>query len=434
MQNKLKFLDRLKNMGGSIKNLPKKFFSINLSHNTGTKAFSLALAALFWLFVMDQVDPEITKEFENVPVQLINIQELDQNDFIIMDQHDYFVNVEVSGRRNNVLDLSASSLYLWADVRNVNKGSNILQINKTINSEAATIKALTPNEIILEIDQIVSIPKPVKVSISGSFPNDLYQKEMVVSPEEVKVTGPESIVNTVSYLGGTINISNVAEDMTKEVSLVPYNNDGEMVTGVLLDANYSSVSVSVGMNKTVPVKAVVTGVPYDGFELVRTEITPESTVISGKESVINALDEVSIEPITLKGQEVSSFIVEKPLLLPDGISSNIANNTVQLNVVIEQVITKEFTYEIKDLPIVNLKDNLSVDLSQFEDSINVKIKDLESVVDAVSKEDINLSVNFIIVEKAGLYRLFINVADRDKYRELVVSPSYVEIQVDEIPQ
>jgi len=64
----------------------------------------------------------------------------------------------------------------------------------------------------------------------------------------------------------------------------------------------------------------------------------------------------------------------------------------------------------------------------------VKIKDLESVVDAVSKEDINLSVNFIIVEKAGLYRLFINVADRDMYRELVVSPSYIEIQVDEISQ
>jgi len=434
MQNKLKFLQRVKKIGISIKNLPNKFFSINLSHNTGTKIFSLALAALFWLFVMDQVDPEITKEFENVPVQLINIQELEQNDFIIMNQHDYFVNVEVTGRRNNVLDLNDSSLYLWADVRNVNKGSNILKVNKTINSETAAIKALNPSEIILEIDQIVSIPKPVNVSISGTFPNDLFQKDMSISPEEIKVTGPESIVNTVSYLGGTINISNVDEDTTKEVSLVPYDNDGEMVTGVSLDADYSSVTVSVGMNKTVPVNAIITGEPFESFEIVKTEITPENIVISGKESIINALNEVSIEPVTLSGQEVSSFIVEKPLLLPEGISSNVVNNVIQINVVIEQVITKEFNFEIKDIPIVNLKDNLSVDLSQIEGSVNVKVKDLESVIDAVSKEDINLSINFSIVEKAGLYRLFINVADQDKYRELVVSPSYIEIQVDELSQ
>jgi len=257
---------------------------------------------------------------------------------------------------------------------------------------------------------------------------------MSISPEEIKVTGPESIVNTVSYLGGTINISNVDEDTTKEVSLVPYDNDGEMVTGVSLDADYSSVTVSVGMNKTVPVNAIITGEPFESFEIVKTEITPENIVISGKESIINALNEVSIEPVTLSGQEVSSFIVEKPLLLPEGISSNVVNNVIQINVVIEQVITKEFNFEIKDIPIVNLKDNLSVDLSQIEGSVNVKVKDLESVIDAVSKEDINLSINFSIVEKAGLYRLFINVADQDKYRELVVSPSYIEIQVDELSQ
>lgn len=114
--------------------LPKSIFDAKLSHNTGTKLLSLLMAILFWFFVMDQVDPEISRVIESVPVQLINTQELDQSNLKIMNQTDYFVNVEVTGRRNNVLSLNAKSIYLWADMRSVRNGINNVFINSSINS------------------------------------------------------------------------------------------------------------------------------------------------------------------------------------------------------------------------------------------------------------------------------------------------------------
>ena len=105
-------------------NLPKALFETKISHNSGTKFLSLALAVLFWFFVMDQVDPEITRVFENIPVQLTNTQELDQNNLKVMNQTDFFVNVEVTGRRNNVLSLNSKNIYLWADMRSVRSGLN----------------------------------------------------------------------------------------------------------------------------------------------------------------------------------------------------------------------------------------------------------------------------------------------------------------------
>ena len=105
-----------------ILGLPKAIFDAKFSHNTGTKLLSIAMAILFWFFVMDQVDPEITRVIESVPVQLTNTQELDQNNLKIMNQTDFLVNVEVTGRRNNVLSLNSKNIYLWSDMRSVRSG------------------------------------------------------------------------------------------------------------------------------------------------------------------------------------------------------------------------------------------------------------------------------------------------------------------------
>ena len=421
----------IKKIIASIKNLPKAFFSINLSHNSGTKFFSLMLAILFWVFVMDQVDPEISKVFESVPVQLINLQELDQNNLMIMDQHDFFVNVEVTGRRNNVLNLNASSIYLWADVRNAKKGSNILQINKTINSEAVSIQTLIPNEIVLSVDQIVSIPKPVKVTMSGDFQDNLYQSDLSVSPEEVKVTGPETLVNQVAYLGATINVSNISADTSKDVSLVPYDNDDQMVNGVTLENSYSNISLNIGQMKTLEIMPKIIGTPAEGYEIVSVSVLPETVTISGSEALIRDLNSIEAEAINLKGDEKATMIVEKSLLLPNGVTSDISDENVQIEVQIEPIITKEFSFNIKDIPIVNLSDSLKTDIANKDGAISIKVKDVESIINEITRNDLHLSINFGIVDKAGLYRLKINVANEESFNEISIDPVYIEVNVTE---
>ena len=42
------------------------------------KVFSLVLAILLWLFVINTEDPVITKSFSNIPVDMLNEQVLDE--------------------------------------------------------------------------------------------------------------------------------------------------------------------------------------------------------------------------------------------------------------------------------------------------------------------------------------------------------------------
>ncbi|GAU77131.1 uncharacterized secreted protein associated with spyDAC [Fusibacter sp. 3D3] len=378
---------------------------------------------------MDQVDPEITKTFENVPIQLINLQELDQNNLKIMNQHDYFVNVEVVGRRNNVINLNSNSIYLWADMRGVKKGINTLSINKTINSEAVMINTILPSDIVLTVDQIVSLPKPVKVTLNGDYATSIYQDALMVNPDEIKVSGPESVVNTVAYLGGVINVSNLTSDLTKDISLVPYNYDGEIVNGITLDNNYSNVSLKLGKTKTVDLNVTVEGTPMEGYEVVSYKTIPESISIQGDVNKINTIDVISPEKIVLKGDEDATFIIEKDLILPEGVKATTANGPIQVEIEIEALQTKEFTFAAKDLPIVNLQENFMTDLAESEQMVTVKIREIESVIKTLAKADIHLYLNFSNVDKQGAYKLKVIISDQDNFNDIVIDPVYIDVNV-----
>lgn len=410
--------------------LPKSIFDAKLSHNTGTKLLSLLMAVLFWFFVMDQVDPEISRVIESVPVQLINTQELDQSNLKIMNQTDYFVNVEVTGRRNNVLSLNSRSIYLWADMRSVRSGINNVFINSSINSESVNIKAIYPQEIVLTVDRVVSLPKPVQIKFSDSFQESLYQESISINPIEIKVTGPESLVNSVSYLGGTLAVGALSADYTRDVSLVPYSFDGEIVSGVTLDFNYTSVTVVIGKTKQVSVVPDIKGEPQNGFRVVDVIVTPQIVDLSGEINLIESIQSILTESIQLNGDEDNSFILDAKLVLPSGVKvAGLTGGVVRVEIIIEEIQTKEFTFEVKDIPIVNLSDSLETDLFGNFGFITVKVTDVESIISQLTASDIRLDFNFSSVSEVGSYRMKVNFADESSYSEVQIDPAYVDVNV-----
>lgn len=412
--------------------LPKAIFDAKFSHNTGTKLLSIAMAILFWFFVMDQVDPEITRVIESVPVQLTNTQELDQNNLKIMNQTDFLVNVEVTGRRNNVLSLNSKNIYLWSDMRSVRSGVNNVFINSTINSEAVSIKSVLPNEIVITVDRVVSLPKPVQIIISDKFQDTLYEESMSVSPVEIKVTGPESLVNSVSYLGGTISVSSLTTDHTREVSLVPYSFDGEVVNGVTLDINYATIDLVVGKTKLVKIEPDIIGEIAPGFKIVDVKTNPEVVTINGEVDLVNAIESLKVESLQLNGDENASLIVEKDLVLPEGIKTVGLNKPIQVELTIEAIQTKEFTYSIAEIPIVNLNGNYTTDLTVNPGTITVRVTDIESVIKNLSKEDIHLDLNFSNVIDIGNYRLKVNYSSEKEFNSILIDPEYVDVNVSSI--
>ena len=92
-----------------------------ISKNTAPKLLSIFAAVVFWLYVMNQVNPEIIRDLENIPVKLIGVDELKSQGFEIMGETDFMVDVKVKGRRNEVLSVASDNIEIIADLRGYDK-------------------------------------------------------------------------------------------------------------------------------------------------------------------------------------------------------------------------------------------------------------------------------------------------------------------------
>ena len=146
---------------------------------------------------------------------------------------------------------------------------------------------------------------------------------------------------------------------------------------------------------------------------------------------MDLLSSISVDTIILDGTEDTSLIIERDLILPDQVSTVQANVPIQIEVLIEEILTKEFSFDIKELAIVNLEEGFTTDLNEQEQLINIKVTGVESVISMISKNDIRLDVNFSNVTAPGIYRLKINSLGIEDFDELIIDPLYIEATVRE---
>lgn len=408
-----------------IKGFFTKHFKLNLAHNTGTKVISLLLAVFFWFFVMDQVDPEITRIFENVPVNFINQEDLDQSNLKIMNQYDYLVNVEVKGRRNDVLNMTSKNINLWADMRTLRSGINNVYINRSINSNTVSIKEVLPNEIVLTVERIVSVPKPIKVIYNDSFQTNYYEIEKSIRPDEIRIVGPESIVNSVEYLGAYVNVGTFTKDIEKEISLAPYNSAGEIVSGVTIDKSTTTLSLKLGLEKTVPIKPIVEGQPLEGVSLTSVKAIPENIIIYGPASIVSEIDEILTEPIKLKGDESSKFSVNTKLVLPNQISHTLENG-IQVELGIEQISNTSFEFTKDEIEWVNLNEKLKIQDLELLPPIKIQMVGIESVLSQVTKDLIKPYVTLTDILEPGKYKILVQFKTVEGI-EMVSVPEALEL-------
>jgi len=410
-----------------IWNLPRQVFA----QNTGTKLLSLTLAILFWFFVMDHVDPEISRVFENVPIQLVNTQELDQNNLKIMNQSDYFVDVEVVGRRNDVLNMNSKSIYLWADLRSVSNGINKILVNSSVNSDSVSIKLLSPKEIIFTIDRVISVSKPIEIVFKDFFEESLYQESMEVKPFEINVIGPESLVNSVDKLIGTITVNAINEDYTKEVTLSPYTEDGVLVDGVNLQQNTAQLTLKVGKQQEVKLVSDVQGNPKDGYEIVSVKVNPEDIKIRGEVNLVSELEVLMTEPLILTGDESETIVVEKEILIPEGIEVENGKKTVQVELIIEPIEVKEFSFDFTEFELKNLNSSFEIEQVSANHKVVVRLTDIASKISGIKREDLIPYIDFSNITSIGDYRLKINLPETIDVKEISIDPISIDLKIVE---
>jgi YbbR domain-containing protein len=310
------------------------FFSkLKITNNTTSKILSIAFAVIFWIYVIDQVNPEMKKWINDVPVQLQNESYLTNEGLLLMDSKEYLVDIEVSGRRNDILGFSSDDVVVSADLRGYGKGLNVIPIKKRVLNDNISISNISEIDIKIFIDKVVEIPKPVEVSIVGEIEKGYIRDDLVIEPQEIMVKGPETYVNSVSKIKGEIDITNITEDIGKEVPISPVDNDANVVNGVEIGESYVNVSLGIKKVKKVEIRSNVRGEVAEGYKLVSIDMIPNEATIKGYEEFLDEIDYIGTEEIDISGIYQTTEI-ETAIIIPYGVNLlyDIENLKVRANV------------------------------------------------------------------------------------------------------
>src|SRR5947209_18359620 len=159
------------------------------------KLMALVITLGLWYAVTTQRAPA-TMRLRAVQLDFI----LPQNVQIGNDPVDE-VDVTLEGSQGKLADLNARNLVARANVSDLKPGDRVARLSdKNVEMdlpEGVHITEITPRSVTLHLEPVVERRIPVEVRFEGEPPEGFRRLNVTVTPEEVRVSGPESHVQAI---------------------------------------------------------------------------------------------------------------------------------------------------------------------------------------------------------------------------------------------
>jgi YbbR domain-containing protein len=150
------------------------------------------------------------------------------------------------------------------------------------------------------------------------------------------VSGPQSVVSTISEVRASVAVDSSGVDVNQLVTLVPIDDRGQAIpASTPVEVQPPQVRVRVAVfsdrrSKTIPVSPNVIGTPAAGFEVESVELNPGVVSVEGDANDLAGLDHADTAPVSVAGAS-SEFVQTVGLALPDGVEE-LGAGSVQVTV------------------------------------------------------------------------------------------------------
>jgi len=332
------------------------------SFPTFLTAFALAMAV--WVSAVTATDPTEERVFPQpiaITVIGLNPDLLVVNE--IPEQATMTIRAPVSIHEH--LTNEPGLINVTLDLSGLGSGSHKLTPQVSIGVGPTEVTRISPSSIPVDLETLETKELPITLNLTGSLPIGYQAEEATLGIEQVLISGPQSIVESISQVIATVDIDNVIEDVQRTIELVPIDSDGVEVAGVSLNPASITVNVPItqlGGYRNVWVTVVTYGQVAQGYRLkYYFAFPPTVTIFSTDPDLVNSLPGyIETTPINLNGAS-EDFEVNITLNLPEGISI-VGDQTITVQVVIAPI---ESSLNFTNVPIqvIGLEDNLLAKVS-----------------------------------------------------------------------
>lgn len=361
------------------------------NRNLAPKILSILFAFVMWIYVMSEINPRITEQMTGVPVNLVNVQEIKQQGLVIMGQKDFQIDVQVSGRRDEVLSLikDKNNIVAKADLAGFRAGPNNVPVEVAVNGNVEV--DYNPKLIKIELEEVIKKEKQVSIEIAGKPGEGYVLGTPQFSPSKVWIEGPQSRVNAVDRVVAKLELSGDTNNVSASLPVKPVNSKGTEVTNVNIKQAYVNVQLPIDQLKSVDVEPNINVTAGEGYEVGNISVVPQKILLRGQEEILNTITSVSTRPIKINNI-IEDTSVDALLDLPTGITTYV-DDGIKVNVEVQKIVEKSYSISRDNINFINVQQGLEVDKASIPEVMQVNITATEEIINTLEEQDIQIVVN-----------------------------------------
>ncbi len=368
-----------------------------LKHNWQWKLTSLLIGFFLWSYISAGVNPTQTVTFSDIPVEIINQEVLNRENYEVVEMNPAKVSASFTGKRNALGTVRPENLHAVVDARELGEGQQIVTARVKVPGDLILSKTMN-TQISIKVEKIITRSVSVLVDDQGTVGDNFILESVTPTPQSVTITGARSKVNQVHHLRASIDVSGMSEDSSSNVKLTPVNQKGAEVDGVKMSISSANVSISVLKQKEVPVTVRLVGNAKEDTRLQQVQALPAKLLIKGKSRQIDAVTSLSTENVdrsTITGSEQRSV----SLIFPEGIQPVEDVRKVKLDIRTETPEDKTFDLPLSQVEFKGLAEGLAAQWEKADtilkvtlhgfptDLANVDAKALTATASLVGKDE-----------------------------------------------
>lgn len=327
-----------------------------LGTNLRTFLWALAMGLAVWVAAVSAADPDEVRQYPDpIPVEIIG-----QDPGLVI-TGEVPKQIELSLRAPSSvwsrLLADTDSIQAILDLSGLSAGEHTLDIQVQIPPQPVRIISATPQTATVTLESFATITFPIDLNISGEPAIGYQVGEARLEPEEIIISGPQSLVDRVVQVRAPINLAGMREGFEDTVTVQPLDENNQIVAGLGLNPAQVSIMLPVsqqGGYRDLAVKVVVGGQVASGYRLANISVFPPVvTVFSGDPALVNSLPGVlETQPLDLENAN-DELTTRLAINLPEGVSL-VGEQTVLVRVNVSPIQSSltlsNKTIEVKGLP------------------------------------------------------------------------------------
>lgn len=354
----------------------KKIYDDNLT----AKIVSLVIAIFFWSYVMGVENPTETMTIRNVRVNFENVESLENKGLILINQADQFVNIKVSGKKNELNKLKEGSVLATVDLKGFGVGDSRAVVSTRFESNPGNIQVenVTPSDVLVSIDKVITKEMAVKIDTLGTPVENYIVGDISTTSPNVKIKGPKATLDKVRGLVSTIDISDKKESFTISNPVKAVDENGDELVNIEAVPNVINISVPIFQTVIKPIELKTKGNLPTLLNIKSYDISPSTITLK----VLNNAkipQNITTEEVDLSAINKNTSIKLK-LNIPDGLVPIDETIEYKLNLLLDNYAIRRVEIKKSQIEFVNLPDGLKLKEKEINDTYFVDLKGPEELV------------------------------------------------------